>query len=30
VIRLRNCPFHRLAADVPPPVSGMNMALVEG
>jgi predicted ArsR family transcriptional regulator len=30
VIRLRNCPFHRLAEDFPPLVCGMNLALIEG
>ncbi|MCU1648718.1 MAG: transcriptional regulator [Nocardia sp.] len=30
VIRLRNCPFHRLAVDFPPLVCGMNLALLEG
>ncbi|WP_067545408.1 helix-turn-helix transcriptional regulator [Nocardia crassostreae] len=29
VIRLRNCPFHRLAVDFPPLVCGMNLALLE-
>ncbi|WP_308257471.1 helix-turn-helix transcriptional regulator [Pseudonocardia lacus] len=29
-IELRNCPFHRLAAEFPPVVCGMNLALVEG
>jgi predicted ArsR family transcriptional regulator len=27
---LRNCPFHRLAAEFPPLVCGMNLALVKG
>ncbi|WP_067571834.1 helix-turn-helix transcriptional regulator [Nocardia acidivorans] len=30
VIRLRNCPFHRLAVDFPPLVCGMNLAMLEG
>lgn len=30
VIRLRNCPFHRLAEDFPPLVCGMNLALLTG
>ncbi|MFE3192834.1 helix-turn-helix transcriptional regulator [Nocardia sp. NPDC059240] len=30
VIRLRNCPFHRLAVDFPPLVCGMNLALLAG
>ncbi|WP_067691899.1 helix-turn-helix transcriptional regulator [Nocardia jejuensis] len=30
VIRLRNCPFHRLAVDFPPLVCGMNLALLTG
>jgi predicted ArsR family transcriptional regulator len=30
VVRLRNCPFHTLAADFPPLVCGMNLALIEG
>jgi predicted ArsR family transcriptional regulator len=29
-IELRNCPFHRLAAEFPPIVCGMNLALIEG
>jgi predicted ArsR family transcriptional regulator len=29
-VRLRNCPFHRLAAEFPPLVCGMNLALVKG
>ena len=29
-VRLRNCPFHRLAERFPPVVCGMNLALVEG
>ena len=29
-MRLRNCPFHRLAEQFPPVVCGMNLALVEG
>jgi predicted ArsR family transcriptional regulator len=29
-IRLRNCPFHRLAEQFPPLVCGMNLALLEG
>ncbi|GAA3195152.1 transcriptional regulator [Actinocorallia longicatena] len=29
-LRLRNCPFHRLAEDFPPLVCGMNLALLEG
>jgi predicted ArsR family transcriptional regulator len=29
-IRLRNCPFHRLAAEHPGIVCGMNLALIEG
>jgi predicted ArsR family transcriptional regulator len=28
--RLRNCPFHRLAAEHPAVVCGMNLALIEG
>jgi predicted ArsR family transcriptional regulator len=30
VIRLRNCPFHRLAEQFPPLVCGMNLALLDG
>jgi predicted ArsR family transcriptional regulator len=30
VVRLRNCPFHRLAEQFPPLVCGMNLALVDG
>ena len=30
VVRLRNCPFHRLAEEFPPLVCGMNLALIEG
>ncbi|MCF2532203.1 helix-turn-helix transcriptional regulator [Yinghuangia soli] len=30
VVRLRNCPFHRLAEQFPPLVCGMNLALLEG
>lgn len=29
-VRLRNCPFHRLADEFPPLVCGMNLALIEG
>ncbi|WTW99951.1 helix-turn-helix domain-containing protein [Streptomycetaceae bacterium NBC_01309] len=29
-LRLRNCPFHRLAEQFPPLVCGMNLALLEG
>lgn len=29
-MRLRNCPFHRLAEQFPPLVCGMNLALLEG
>jgi predicted ArsR family transcriptional regulator len=29
-VRLRNCPFHRLAERFPPVICGMNLALVEG
>jgi len=29
-IRLRNCPFHRLAETFPPLVCGMNLALLQG
>ncbi|GAA4633677.1 helix-turn-helix domain-containing protein [Actinoallomurus vinaceus] len=29
-LRLRNCPFHALAAEFPPLVCGMNLALLEG
>jgi predicted ArsR family transcriptional regulator len=29
-VRLRNCPFHRLADAYPPVVCGMNLALVDG
>jgi predicted ArsR family transcriptional regulator len=29
-VRLRNCPFHTLAAEHPPLVCGMNLALLEG
>jgi predicted ArsR family transcriptional regulator len=29
-VRLRNCPFHRLAQEFPPLVCGMNLALIEG
>jgi predicted ArsR family transcriptional regulator len=30
MIRLRNCPFHRLAEQFPPLVCGMNLALLDG
>lgn len=30
LLRLRNCPFHRLAEQFPPLVCGMNLALLEG
>ncbi|WP_405493489.1 helix-turn-helix transcriptional regulator [Nocardia sp. NBC_00511] len=30
VVRLRNCPFHRLALNFPPLVCGLNLALLEG
>jgi predicted ArsR family transcriptional regulator len=30
VIKLRNCPFHRLAEEFPPLVCGMNLALLTG
>jgi predicted ArsR family transcriptional regulator len=30
LIRLRNCPFHQLAARHPEIVCGMNLALIEG
>ena len=30
IVRLRNCPFHRLAASHPRLVCGMNLALIEG
>lgn len=30
VVRLRNCPFHRLAEEFPPLVCGMNLALLDG
>jgi len=30
IVRLGNCPFHRLAADHPRLVCGMNLALIEG
>jgi predicted ArsR family transcriptional regulator len=30
VLRMRNCPFHRLAEEFPPLVCGMNLALLEG
>ena len=30
IVRLRNCPFHRLAAGHPRLVCGMNLALIEG
>ncbi|MTE15007.1 helix-turn-helix transcriptional regulator [Nocardia aurantiaca] len=30
VLRLRNCPFHKLAVDFPPLVCGMNLALLAG
>ena len=30
LIRLRNCPFHRLAQEFPPLVCGMNLALLSG
>jgi len=30
VVRLRNCPFHRLAEQFPPLVCGMNLALLDG
>ncbi|MEJ3749373.1 transcriptional regulator [Actinomycetes bacterium KLBMP 9797] len=29
-VRLRNCPFHRLAEEFPPLVCGMNLALLAG
>ncbi|GAB7050735.1 helix-turn-helix transcriptional regulator [Catenuloplanes indicus] len=29
-IELRNCPFHRLAAQFPPLICGMNLAMVQG
>jgi predicted ArsR family transcriptional regulator len=29
-VRLRNCPFHRLAEAFPPVVCGMNLALLDG
>ena len=29
-VRLRNCPFHRLAREFPPLACGLNLALVEG
>lgn len=29
-VRLRNCPFHRLARDFPPLACGLNLALIEG
>lgn len=29
-LRLRNCPFHRLAEEFPPLVCGMNLALLDG
>ena len=29
-LRLRNCPFHRLADEFPPLVCGMNLALLDG
>jgi predicted ArsR family transcriptional regulator len=29
-VRLRNCPFHRLASRHPPLICGMNLALLEG
>lgn len=29
-LRMRNCPFHRLAEEFPPLVCGMNLALLEG
>ena len=29
-VRLRNCPFHRLAGEFPPLTCGMNLALLEG
>jgi predicted ArsR family transcriptional regulator len=29
-VRLRNCPFHRLAGEFPPLTCGMNLALIEG
>lgn len=30
LVRLRNCPFHRLAEEYPALVCGMNLALIEG
>ncbi|GAB3671246.1 helix-turn-helix domain-containing protein [Actinocorallia lasiicapitis] len=30
VVRMRNCPFHRLAGEFPPLVCGMNLALLAG
>lgn len=30
VLRLRNCPFHRLAEEFPPLVCGLNLALLDG
>jgi len=30
IVRLRNCPFHRLAEEFPPVVCGMNLALLDG
>jgi predicted ArsR family transcriptional regulator len=30
VVRLRNCPFHSLAADEPELVCGMNLSLIQG
>jgi predicted ArsR family transcriptional regulator len=30
MIRMQNCPFHRLARQFPPLICGMNLALVEG
>jgi predicted ArsR family transcriptional regulator len=30
VIKMRNCPFHRLAEEFPPLVCGMNLALLTG
>ncbi|WP_017581445.1 helix-turn-helix transcriptional regulator [Nocardiopsis valliformis] len=29
-VRLRNCPFHRLAREFPPLACGLNLALIEG
>jgi predicted ArsR family transcriptional regulator len=30
LLRLRNCPFHRLAEEFPPLVCGLNLALLQG